>query len=107
MDIIEANTTLSLMKWLRLASNYNPSLPAMPLVSSFSTLTVEIKQTNDLGQRGIKCHDDGIVRQTSLVIVLCFIWRKLNMWHLAGRVFFTAADVEVSMELFSFLCTLH
>lgn len=27
------------------------------------------------------------------------------MWHLAGRGFSTAADVKVSMELFSSLCT--
>lgn len=78
----------------------------MSVVSSFRSVIVKAKQTNDLGQRGLKGHDEGIIRKTSLVISSLF-QLELNMWHLAGRGFSTAADVEVSMELFSFLCTLH
>lgn len=78
----------------------------MPLVSSFSGLIVKAKQTNNQGQRGMKGHGEGIIRKTSLVISSMF-HSEPNMWHLAGRGFSTAADVEVSMELFSSLCTLH
>lgn len=54
-------------KWFRLVSNHNPSLPAMTVMFSFSSLIVKAKQTNDLRQIGIKGHE-GIIRKNSLVI---------------------------------------